>query len=168
MGEEWAAREPFPFFCDFTGELANAVRDGRRREFAAAYARYGTHGRYWNADVSDPVSVETRASAVLDWSTVATRAHAARLALTRALLDARKRAVVPLLPAMKPGGDVSFDNGVLSARWCAGAQMLGLLANLSDAEASQPNTLPWGEPVWGGEPPHTLPPWSVYAAIADA
>ena len=39
MGDEWGAREPFPFFCDFTGELAEAVRDGRRKEFAEAYAR---------------------------------------------------------------------------------------------------------------------------------
>src|SRR5690606_21366717 len=34
MGEEWAAPEPFPFFCDFGPELAQAVRDGRREEFA--------------------------------------------------------------------------------------------------------------------------------------
>ena len=34
MGEEWASARPFQFFCDFEGELAQAVRDGRRREFA--------------------------------------------------------------------------------------------------------------------------------------
>ena len=34
MGEEWAASQPFPFFCDFGGELADAVREGRREEFA--------------------------------------------------------------------------------------------------------------------------------------
>ena len=34
MGEEWAASQPFPFFCDFSGELANSVRKGRRKEFA--------------------------------------------------------------------------------------------------------------------------------------
>ena len=38
MGEEWGATEPFPFFCDFKGELADAVRQGRKREFAEAYA----------------------------------------------------------------------------------------------------------------------------------
>ncbi|MBF3061383.1 malto-oligosyltrehalose trehalohydrolase, partial [Pseudomonas aeruginosa] len=41
MGEEWGATTPFPFFCDFTGDLANAVRAGRRKEFAWAYAKYG-------------------------------------------------------------------------------------------------------------------------------
>lgn len=34
MGEEWAAAQPFPFFCDFDEELAAAVREGRREEFA--------------------------------------------------------------------------------------------------------------------------------------
>ena len=34
MGEEWAAPEPFLFFCDFHDELADAVREGRRNEFA--------------------------------------------------------------------------------------------------------------------------------------
>ena len=30
MGEEWDAQQPFPFFCDFDGDLAEAVREGRR------------------------------------------------------------------------------------------------------------------------------------------
>ena len=37
MGEEWGAPQPFPFFCDFEGDLAEAVREGRREEFADAY-----------------------------------------------------------------------------------------------------------------------------------
>ena len=41
MGEEWGAREPFLFFCDFKGDLAEAVRKGRRREYAEFYAEYG-------------------------------------------------------------------------------------------------------------------------------
>ena len=34
MGEEWGSRRPFPFFCDFAPPLDEAVREGRRREFA--------------------------------------------------------------------------------------------------------------------------------------
>ena len=30
MGEEWGTTRPFPFFCDFEPELAEAVRKGRR------------------------------------------------------------------------------------------------------------------------------------------
>ncbi len=40
MGEEDASRTPFLFFADYKGELADAVREGRRKEFAgfAAFA----------------------------------------------------------------------------------------------------------------------------------
>src|SRR6185369_2271186 len=35
MGEEIGAKTPFLYFCDFHGDLAAAVREGRRKEFAA-------------------------------------------------------------------------------------------------------------------------------------
>jgi len=34
MGQEMAADDPFLFFCDFGADLADAVTQGRRREFA--------------------------------------------------------------------------------------------------------------------------------------
>ncbi|WP_147432237.1 malto-oligosyltrehalose trehalohydrolase [Pararobbsia silviterrae] len=34
MGEEFGSTQPFLFFTDYTGPLADAVREGRRREFA--------------------------------------------------------------------------------------------------------------------------------------
>ena len=34
MGEEWGSKQPFQFFTDFGGDLGQAVRDGRRREFS--------------------------------------------------------------------------------------------------------------------------------------
>ena len=49
MGEEWGSKTPFPFFCDFQGDLADAVRKGRRSEFAWAYAKYGD-------EVPDPLA----------------------------------------------------------------------------------------------------------------
>jgi malto-oligosyltrehalose trehalohydrolase len=52
MGEEWDSTQPFPFFCDFAGDLAEAVRRGRRREFAEAYARFGDA-------VPDPLAEES-------------------------------------------------------------------------------------------------------------
>jgi maltooligosyltrehalose trehalohydrolase len=158
MGEEWGATEPFPFFCDFKGELAEAVRNGRKREFAEAYARH--------ASIPDPISPDTRASAVLDWEAITRPEHARRLELTCALLDVRRRAIVPLLAAIRES-EVSFDDGVLSGRWQAGSKVLKLLANLTDV-ALRRAEMNWGEPIWGGEPPSKLPPWSVYAAIGDA
>lgn len=160
MGDEWGAREPFPFFCDFHGELAEAVRQGRRREFAEAYALHGD-------EIPDPLSRETRDAAVLDWDARAEPQHAQRLALTRALLAARKKWVAPLLPAMVTPGDVHFESGLLKARWRAGDKGLMLLANLADTGQPKP-AISWGAPIWGDEPPGDLPPWSVYAAVRGA
>src|SRR5207302_10354828 len=39
MGEEMGARTPFQFFCDFGPDLAKAVTEGRRNEFAG-FARF--------------------------------------------------------------------------------------------------------------------------------
>jgi malto-oligosyltrehalose trehalohydrolase len=160
MGDEWGATQPFPFFCDFAGELAQAVREGRRREFAEAYA---THGD----EIPDPLAAETRDMAVLDWEVPDRPLHAGRLAQTRALLAARQRFVAPLLPAMTTPGEVSFTSGLLTARWLAGKKCLRLLANLSHENKPKP-ALVWGEPIWGEMPPDPLPPWSVYASVGDA
>lgn len=157
MGDEWGAAEPFPFFCDFKGELAQAVRQGRRREFAEAYALHGD-------EIPDPLAQATRDSAVLDWNVRKEPVHAERLALTRALLAARHRFIAPLLPAMTAPGDVSFESGLLGARWVAGEKALLLLANLSDAAKAKPAGA-WGAPIWGDVPPPELPPWSVYASV---
>jgi maltooligosyltrehalose trehalohydrolase len=157
MGDEWGAREPFPFFCDFKGELADAVRKGRRREFAEAYAAHGN-------EIPDPLSAETRAAATLDWHALGEPATAQRLAMTRDLLAVRHRRIAPLLPTMTEPGRVTFDNGLLHARWSAGRRELMLLANLSDKRKASP-ALCWGEPIWGDMPARELPPWTVYAGL---
>src|SRR5207237_7651194 len=90
MGEEWGSKTPFPFFCDFQGELANAVRYGRRREYGWAYAKYGD-------EVPDPLAAATFESAVLDWQTCKTAAGETRLALVRELLAIRQREIAPRL-----------------------------------------------------------------------
>jgi malto-oligosyltrehalose trehalohydrolase len=157
MGEEWGATEPFPFFCDFKGELADAVRNGRKKEFSESYARHGD-------DIPDPLSANTRASAVLDWDVTTRGANAERLALTRALLAVRKRAVMPLLTSMHGGIKASIKDNILIAGWPAGAVTLQLLANLANSPAQRP-VLDWGHAIWGGDLPAILPPWSVYAAV---
>jgi maltooligosyltrehalose trehalohydrolase len=158
MGEEWGATEPFPFFCDFKGELADAVRNGRKKEFAEAYASHG------GADIPDPLSAKTRDAAVLDWNALLMTPHRERLALIRALLAARREHVVPLTPQMTGGADADFEDGVLTAEWRAGDRRLQLVANLSETAKPCP-VLRWGTPIWGETPPRDLPPWSVHAAI---
>ncbi len=161
MGEEWGAAEPFPFFCDFGSELGEAVRSGRKQEFAEAYAKHGETG------IPDPLAQSTRDAAVLDWDARSREPHSERLALTRALLKARRDFVVPLASAMTGDNDASFERGVLTATWRTGDTALHLLANLSDAERPCP-ALNWTRPIWGGNPPAMLSPWSVYAGLGGA
>src|SRR6202022_4317381 len=79
MGEEWGSKAPFPFFCDFQGDLANAVRQGRRKEFDGAYAKYGD-------EIPDPLEESTFQSAALDWDALNDAAGGGRLALVRDVL----------------------------------------------------------------------------------
>ena len=53
MGEEWAAPEPFPWFCDFEPQLAAQVRRQRALELPGS---------------PDPGALTTWAAACLDWS----------------------------------------------------------------------------------------------------
>ncbi|SCF65853.1 malto-oligosyltrehalose trehalohydrolase [Streptomyces sp. Ncost-T10-10d] len=82
MGEEWGARTPWQFFTDHTDPaLAEAVRTGRRREFAA-------HG--WAADdIPDPQDPATRNRSCLDWSEPAQEPHTRLHAWYRELIALR-------------------------------------------------------------------------------
>ncbi|MFH9859654.1 malto-oligosyltrehalose trehalohydrolase [Streptomyces sp. NPDC017202] len=82
MGEEWAAGTPWQFFTDHTDpELAEAVRRGRRREFAE-------HG-WAEEDVPDPQDPATRDRSCLDWSEPEREPHARVLAWYRRLIALR-------------------------------------------------------------------------------
>ena len=83
MGEEWAATTPWPFFASFTDPgLAEGVRNGRRREFAALG---------WNdTEIPDPVDPATRDGAVLDWAQPDREPHARVLESYRSLIALRR------------------------------------------------------------------------------
>ena len=161
MGEEWGATEPFPFFCDFSGDLAEAVRNGRKREFAEAYAKHG------GADIPDPLAESTRDLAVLDWGAIDLSPQRERFALTRALLAVRRERIVPLIAHMRGGAKSQIDDGVLVAEWPAGDKRLQLTANLSGVPKPRP-AIDWGMPIWGEVPAGELRRWTVYAAIGVA
>jgi maltooligosyltrehalose trehalohydrolase len=83
MGEEWRASTPFRFFSSFEEEgLAEAVRTGRRREFAA-------HG--WAAsEVPDPQDPGTREASELRWDELRRPESAAIFAFYRRLVELRR------------------------------------------------------------------------------
>jgi maltooligosyltrehalose trehalohydrolase len=155
MGEEWGSRRSFPFFCDFHGNLADAVRKGRRREYAWAYARYGD-------EVPDPLDPATFHSAVLDWPSREAGSGKDRLALVRRLLAAREREIVPRLAGAAFGDGRASDDSLLTARWRMGdGTALRLTANLSSKPIAPPSNDQSGTPIWGEPAGDHLPPWSV-------
>ncbi len=59
MGEEYGETAPFLFFTDYqTKELAKAVREGRKKEFASFK---------WKTEAPDPQSIETFEKSKLNW-----------------------------------------------------------------------------------------------------
>lgn len=134
MGEEFAAETPFCFFTDFHGELATAVREGRRREFAgfAAFA----------ADplaVPDPNAVETFEQSKLDWQSLDRPEATGSLAYYRELLALRHREIVPLLSTPIGGGQVITGHPtVVAVDWTLGDRALHLRANLGEEAAPMP------------------------------
>jgi maltooligosyltrehalose trehalohydrolase len=83
MGEEWGATTPWRFFAGHTDpDLQRAVREGRRREFAA----FG-----WDpASVPDPEDPATRDASVLDWSELESERAAVSFDWYRTLLRLRR------------------------------------------------------------------------------
>ncbi|MBV8743942.1 MAG: malto-oligosyltrehalose trehalohydrolase [Xanthobacteraceae bacterium] len=158
MGEEWGATTPFPFFCDFTGELAEAVRTGRRKEFKDAYAAHAD-------EVPDPLSEETFRSAVLNWSACREPDGRRRLDLVRELLSVRRQEIVPRV-AQSSFASATADGDLLEATWSIGrAETLALLANLGGSSIGNPRPRTSARPIWGGPAPPRLRPWSVFWAI---
>jgi maltooligosyltrehalose trehalohydrolase len=154
MGEEWGSKAPFPFFCDFHGDLANAVRRGRREEYAWAYAKYGD-------EVPDPLEPSTFQSAVLDWTERDREPGQTRLALVRSLLAMRRREITPRL-AGASFGDARAEASLLTAHWRMGdGRQLSLIANLGDREIAAPKERPAGTLIWGSALGDNVPPWSV-------
>ncbi len=82
MGEEYAAPQPFPYFTSHSDpQLAKAVTEGRRREFAAFS---------WQGEVPDPQAEETFLSAVLLPDDHERAPHAGVFAFYKALIDLRR------------------------------------------------------------------------------
>jgi len=122
MGDEWGASEPFLFFTDFHDELADAVREGRRGEFAdfAAFADPAQRER-----IPDPNAVQTFEASrpavdALLLETDKGQDHRSWLELYRTLLEIRREHIVPRLPGARAlGAEVLADKAV-SARWLLG------------------------------------------------
>jgi maltooligosyltrehalose trehalohydrolase len=165
MGEEWGATTPFLFFSDFGGDLAQAVTEGRRREFAAwpAFADPATRAR-----IPDPQDEATLRASALRWAERERPDHAAMLAFHRELLALRSGVLVPRLANGAHGESYQLlDATALRVKWRLGDESrLGVVANLGAAPATVSYAI-GGVRIFalGDVPAHAdravLPPWSV-------
>ena len=170
MGEEWGATQPFCFFTDFHDELADAVREGRRREFRSGSPSSPAKRRARTSP--DPNALSTFAASRLDWSVPEQPEHRAWLELVRRLIRIRHEMIVPRLGGVRghAGKATILSDSALRVAWTlADGSTLELIANLADR--ASPVTLAdevGGDVLFANHPDlpaelraGRLPPWSV-------
>lgn len=166
MGEEWRTQQSFPYFCDFSGDLGDKVRTGRRNEFAA-FPEFSDPAK--RNQIPDPLAESTFASAKLNWTKVY---EDGREWLTRycELLRMRRERMQPLFAQLERCAGTSnvLGTGAVRVEWkLTTGPRLELLANLADA-APETAVEFRGEEIWSeGPPPQDgrMGPWSVRWAL---
>ena len=139
MGEEWGCRQPFLFFCDFEGELGEAVRKGRREEFKRFAA--------FKDRIPDPLAETTFRRCVLRWKD----RNDDWLAHYRNLLSLRMKEIAPLQPG--PGRYRMLGERAFEVTWDG----LTLIANCGEAAVAV-DSFPEKEPLWSNGAPGK--PWT--------
>ncbi len=162
MGEEWASRTPFLYFSDHQDEaLRDAVREGRRREFAA----FGGHVPW--ADPNDP---ETYLRSMLSPGEADRPEAVARQALIRHLLAIRRQFVTPWLDDCRFEGASVLGEQALGASWLRDADTrLRIYCNLG-AVAVPFDVSRIDTPTWLHGDPNAfvaglLPPFATLACL---
>ncbi len=136
MGEDWGEVRPFLFFAGFGGDLADAVTEGRRREFAEFPAFAGHTG-----DIPDPIDPATFEASKIDWARRETREGAAARGKVRRLLALRAARIVPHLGQAEAhaGRVIAACAGAIAVDWRLGSLRLSLRANLGAAPTELPD-----------------------------
>ncbi|MBD3296427.1 MAG: malto-oligosyltrehalose trehalohydrolase [Candidatus Omnitrophica bacterium] len=100
MGEEYGEESPFLYFIDFhDGDLVNAVREGRKKEFGSFE---------WEGEPDDPADTETFLKTRLRWDKLAEKRHRTLFDLYRKLISIRKEAAA-LFRDEKASVETFFD-----------------------------------------------------------
>lgn len=130
QGEEALLPTPFPFFCDFAGELADAVRKGRKAEFGDFFTAHG------EAEFPDPLEESTFRSAVITDEALAGEEARAALAAFAKLAETRRRLVWPITATAYRGSSVERSGDALLARWRYEGGDLVMALNLQDSRST--------------------------------
>jgi maltooligosyltrehalose trehalohydrolase len=167
MGEEFGAKTPFLFFCDFEKGLAEAVAAGRRNEFARFIRFSDPEAR---AGIPDPNAATTFNASRLDWDALTQPDHREWLRFYRQLLKLRCQHIVPRFsdPCATKARYEVHQGGGLSAHWdFPNGSQLDLLAN-PGADSLTGLTPPSSQMIYANEDiseealkQGTLPAWFV-------
>ncbi len=163
MGEEWGAENPFMFFCNFGEDLADSVRDGRRREFS----RFPEFADPANRQkIPDPTIEETFTGSKLDWNKQDTDI----LDFYSKMLKTRNDIIMPIIPQIEHSKSVFkiIEEGCFKVKWFTkSGKTLQVIANLS--EKSVNFSMDTRENIIAkystAENPENLSPWSVYWSL---
>jgi maltooligosyltrehalose trehalohydrolase len=131
MGEEAASPAPFLFFTEHGAELAQAVREGRRREFA----KFSQFSDPKNLDqIPDPNAAATfeRSKPVADPAGAGERER-----LFRDLLSLRRTEIVPRLAGARGADARAVGPAAVTASWRMGDGALLTIAVNLGAEAAE-------------------------------
>ena len=149
MGEETGARDPFLYFTDHRDpKLAEAVKEGRRKEFAK-FPEFADEIQ--RARIPDPNACETfeRSRPRLEDNP--------RSALYGELLRLRREHIVPRLSTLQSQAADAIGPAAVRASWRAADQSrLVIICNLG--EEGVPAELPAGIPLWGKRPNEDIVP----------
>jgi maltooligosyltrehalose trehalohydrolase len=134
MGEEQASEAPFLFFTDHNEALAQAVREGRRREFSG-FSQFSDPKLL--AQLSDPNAIGTfeRSKVVPDATNAAEREQ-----LYKQLLALRQSEIVPRLAGTQALDARAIGAAAVVAQWRMGDKSLLVIASNLGPEATD---LPW-------------------------
>lgn len=114
MGEPWGATQPFLFFTDFGPPLDDAVREGRRREFAH-FAAFADPAK--RETIPDPNSHATFAASRAPIEDAAHGDGAQWAAWFQALLGVRRQWLVPGLAQARALRASVLADGAVTATW---------------------------------------------------
>ena len=144
MGEEWGARCPFLYFTSHRGTLADAVREGRRREFAKFTAFADPRQR---ERIPDPNDEHTYLASWPGEASLADPEQLGWLSRTHALLALRHTHIVPRLAGARALDALPLGSAGALARWRLNdGCILTLVLNLGAQPVALPTALA-GDPA---------------------
>lgn len=130
MGEEWGSKKPFLYFTDHNEQLAQAVREGRQREFS----EFSLFTEHPERKIPDPNAVETFSASRPDYVAISRPEYQHWRDFYKSLLDLRHQQIIPRLAGARFSGASVLADDAVSASWRMGdGGLLRIDINLSDA-----------------------------------